>query len=250
MLSIITITKNDNEGLKRTLLSTRRLCTSFREIEHIIIDGSDHDKAEVNRVLCTAELNVNYFVRQPRGISDAFNCGIAMAKYRWIWFLNGGDEVYQELDHPCFWSLLSNVDADVLVFQLRLMQKAVTVKAPFFYKLFPPVSNWIPHPSTIINIEVFKKHGLFNESYKIAMDYEFWMRISTKDVVLNLISIPIATYDQTGISSTEISCVSLEGKKVLVKYRRQLFKSWLNSAWLAINQFRYFRYKSRYENRL
>jgi hypothetical protein len=39
------------------------------------------------------------------------------------------------------------------------------------------VHCYIAHPSTFIKKTVFDRHGLFDESFKIAMDYEFWLRI-------------------------------------------------------------------------
>ncbi|BDI04942.1 glycosyltransferase family 2 protein [Sphaerotilus microaerophilus] len=46
--------------------------------------------------------------------------------------------------------------------------------------------NLIPHVSTFIKSSLFRENGLFNENYRLAMDYEFWLRIGKSNTPLQL----------------------------------------------------------------
>lgn len=248
MLSIITITKNDNEGLKRTIGSTRLLRMEWDHIEQIIVDGSSEETASLNELLCANESQVRYYKRQANGISDAFNFGIQMAKFKWCWFLNGGDQLIETMDLSLFRSLLVSLNADVVIFQVQLRQRGTVVKFPSIHKTFPPVQPWIPHPATIVKRDIFTRYGDFIEKYKIAMDYELWLRLYGKKLIFNLISLPLTCYDENGISSKQLFQVSLEGREVLWKYRSKLLKFWITNAKSILKQYRVFN-RSMNENR-
>ena len=221
--------------------STRLLRSDWEFIEQVVIDGSDQAAALENAETCKSQLRVNYIEQPPKGISDAFNQGVKSATYKWVWFLNGGDQLNPELSLPFFHSFLMQVTADILIFQIKLMQKGSEIPFPSIDKCFPPVVPWIPHPATIIRKEIFSKHGLFDEKYKIAMDYELWIRVYSSKVVMNMVSIPLTLFDETGISHVQPAMVNYEGMMVLKKYRMQLFKRWLNSGRSILKQFTRFK---------
>ena len=97
MLNIITITKNDLNGIKNTVNSTKYLRENFN-VSQLIIDGSDENISSKIKLLVRNEKNVKYFWQLPSGISNAFNFGISMSEDGWLWFLNGGDVVDSNLD--------------------------------------------------------------------------------------------------------------------------------------------------------
>lgn len=69
---------------------------------------------------------------------------------------------------------------------------------------WPIIHNRMPHPSTIIRYKLFKLYGMYNKKYKIAIDLEFWSRISNKNINVNYISIPIISFYGNGISFKNI----------------------------------------------
>jgi glycosyltransferase involved in cell wall biosynthesis len=46
--------------------------------------------------------------------------------------------------------------------------------------------NLIPHVSTFVRTELFKEYGGFDQGFKLAMDYEFWLRIGATNVPIQL----------------------------------------------------------------
>jgi len=237
MLNIITITKDDIDGLLRTIKSTGGI-RRYKSVEQVIIDSSDDDIKKKIKDAIKDEKGITYYWQKPSGRSAAFNLGLKKVKAGWVWFLNGGDEVYSELNNNLLLDLLSRNNSDAIIFQLKYKGSAKIPKHPQMWSIWPPVLSWIPHPSTIVRKEIYNKYGPFDENLKIAMDYEFWLRCFSKNVIVDLISIPIACFDQTGISSIQNKHVKIEVRKIIRRYLWQIIKKWFYSGYIIIKSFK------------
>lgn len=215
LLTIVTITKDDHLGLIDTVNSLK----GFYEfnIQHIIIDGSNSEIQVENKKV---ELNnkISYYYRDPQGISDAFNFGISKATGKWIWFLNSGDIFSSLLSEGAILNMLQFSNSSIVVFQIKYKQQGVVSLPPPNWLLWPNITSWIPHPSTFI----LKKHlddiNGFDTEYKIAMDYDFWYKISLKNYVQDVISIPIVLFDEQGVSSVLKNDTLKEVRRIKRKY--------------------------------
>jgi len=92
-----------------------------------------------------------------------------------------------------------------------------------YWKMGPQKSlyaGWMPgHPTLFLKKEVYEKYGLYNDSYKIAADYEFMIRF-LKDKENRLAYLPETIirmyYGGTSTSSTGSYLLSLkEGHRAL-----------------------------------
>lgn len=88
MITLVTVTYNAEKTVERTLQSVA--CQTYKDYEHIIIDGASKDR--------TTEIARGYntvVVSEPdKGLYDAMNKGIRLAKGEWIVFLNAGDKLH------------------------------------------------------------------------------------------------------------------------------------------------------------
>ena len=93
-ISIITINRNNAEGLARTLDSIK--AQTYKGIEHIIIDGGSTDdsvkiiESYVRDVSCMM-YDVLWVSEKDKGIYNAMNKGIRKASGEYIQILNSGD---------------------------------------------------------------------------------------------------------------------------------------------------------------
>jgi glycosyltransferase involved in cell wall biosynthesis len=223
-LTIVTITKDDLEGVSANLRSTYALRT-FDGVRQVVIDGSIEAISQKVQQLA-AEEHVEYVWQEPAGIAQAFNLGISRVSDGFIWFLNGKDEIHPDLDIPLLLNLLNRSKSELLIFQLEFMSTGQVYSRPPLWSLWPPIF-WIPHPATLIRRNLFDTYGCFNQSFDIAMDGELWIRLLTNDIEADMISMPISLYDQNGISSTDPSKVLLEIDRVIKENFRLLFRIWL-----------------------
>lgn len=239
MLTIVSITKDDPVGILATLKSTETL-RSFPGVTHIIVDSSDEGNRKTVEAAVSSS-NAVYLWQQPSGISSAFNLGLSHSAAEWVWFLNGGDQAHPDLEPDKLLYLLKTGNADLMIFQMEAKQSRVRVKHPPFCTLWPPALNWIPHPSTIVRRSLFEQFGRFDEQYRIAMDFDFWLRILTKYVVADVISLPITLFDESGVSSVARPQTARESVRVLKGYVFRLLVLWLLSGKKIFDALRHYR---------
>ena len=86
-VSVITVTLNHADGLRRTIASVAE--QRMAGLEYVVLDGGSRDDTEQ----VAKHPRVDVFLSKPdRGISHAFNRGIELARGRHLLFLNAGDE--------------------------------------------------------------------------------------------------------------------------------------------------------------
>jgi glycosyltransferase involved in cell wall biosynthesis len=226
-LSIITITKDDPQGLADTVASA----AVFRAAgaEHLVIDGSA-DPAAAARVVGASRDPVALHPRPARGVADAFNAGIAQARGEWLWFLNGGDRIDDRLAPEFLLTLLRNSKADVIVGGVTY--DGETDLRPHFpsAQQWPPLASWIPHPSTLVRKTLFDRFGPFDERYRIAMDYEWWLRALGRETRVDVLAVPFSRFAPGGISQRPESRLLISSEKgdAIRRHQAGLWKNWIS----------------------
>ena len=170
MISIITITYNDCEGLKRTLSSI----PDYDFIESVVINGGN-DK-ETLEYLKSAKGKV--ISEKDEGIADAFNKGIKNSSGNAIMFLNSGDDLIDtDFLKDAEEILKKNKKIDFIHSNLLLVDS--TGLELFMKPPFCNLGRGLPylHPTMIVRKSVFEQIGFFNKDYKIAMDFDFVVRL-------------------------------------------------------------------------
>ncbi len=93
LLSIITVVRNGSELLEKTIRSVQS--QTYRDYEHVIVDGASDD-GTVDLIRRSADVRTSWISEPDRGIYHAMNKGIKMARGSYLWFINAGDEVFDE----------------------------------------------------------------------------------------------------------------------------------------------------------
>ena len=97
LLSIITITYNAEQFLERTLQSASNAllhADNPEAIEYLLIDGNSTDRT---LKIAAGFSFISKTVSEPdRGLYDAMNKGLMLAKGKFVWFLNAGDEIFDQ----------------------------------------------------------------------------------------------------------------------------------------------------------
>jgi glycosyltransferase involved in cell wall biosynthesis len=230
MLSIISITKDDCQGIYKTLGSTLRLRRT-NKVEQIVVDSSTSKNSATIKTHTDKQQNVTYYHQPPQGISSAFNLGTKIAKNDWVWFLNGGDELHPTVDINLLLSILDSTTADIVIFELE-SENGVSTRPPF-PQLWPPLADWVPHPATIVKRDLLLKVGGFDESFKIAMDCELWLRMFPKAGKIDMISVPLTKFAPGGLSS-DGKATFKEGKQAANKHALMLIKTWLKNGLMQL----------------
>jgi glycosyltransferase involved in cell wall biosynthesis len=212
LISIISIVFNDARGLAKTMASV--LEQDYANKEYIIIDGGSQD-GTVELIKEHETQLSNWVSEKDKGISDAFNKGVKAARGEWIVLLNAAD-YFQDphvlsrmLPH-----LEQNRAADIVYAKLREVD-ADGHKGKSFGKAFSRRSFerecTIIHPATFHRASFFEKNGLFSLDFKIAMDYELFLR--KKDLHAVFVDEEITFMETGGASQQDPSPAYKEANK-------------------------------------
>lgn len=212
--SIITICKNASESIRRTMESV--LQQKYDDYEYIVIDGaSDDGTTDIAYSYLTPKVKI---ISEPdRGISDAFNKGIKVSAGDALFFLNSGDYFVND-------NVLGRAADDMAEHRADIYTYAV---ANIVNHRFPENEEkgkvcWekslIPHQGTFVKRSVFEEIGLFNENFKIRMDYDFFYRCRRADKRFWCNPVVITYYDLNGISSADRYCFEKEGLAIRMLY--------------------------------
>lgn len=115
LLTIITVTFQAEKFLGRTLDSVDRALSNVKNpslVEYLIIDGGSSDQT------LSITSQYSHFVsrvisEKDKGLYDAMNKGLRLASGKYLWFLNAGDEAYD--DHT-LQNLLSSLEGGAAVY--------------------------------------------------------------------------------------------------------------------------------------
>lgn len=210
-LSIITINLNNKDGLQKTIESV--VAQTFKDFEWIVIDGGSTDGSK--ELLEQYADHFAYWVSEPdKGIYNAMNKGIKVAKGEYLQFLNSGDWLCDEtVLERC---LGGSSEADVLYGNLFLLD-GVSVE-PCVYpesltlKFF--VNGTLCHNATFIKRGLLQPVG-YNEQLKLVSDWGFFLAQIMKNRVFVHINEFVAYYDMKGISTTNRELVAKERDEVI-----------------------------------
>jgi len=218
-ISIITINYNNKKGLEKTIQSV--VCQTEIDYEFIVIDGGSTDGSK--ELLESYLEKLDYWVSEPDvGVYNAMNKGIKAATGDFVIFMNSGDSFYDASVLEKVSPLLVD-DFDIYYgdnYKIKPHSKRKKtypekLSFSFFY------SSCINHQSTFIRRQLFFDYFLYNETFKIISDWEFFIyTICVENRPYKYLKITICNYDFTGISSTKEhrAIIELEKQAVFDKY--------------------------------
>ncbi len=179
-VSIITVCLNSKKNIEDTI---KRVCRqTYKNIKNIIIDGGSTDGTV--DIIKKYVKNVTHWVSEPdRGIADAFNKGIRASSGEIIAFLNSQDYYINEsVIQKVIDTFIQNPEIKIVYGKTYFItgnsSEIVAVMGEKYSEERMRKRSIIPHPSVFIKREVFESYGLFQLKYKIAMDYEFLLRVT------------------------------------------------------------------------
>lgn len=224
-IDIVSVTRNDLDGIKRTLASARSVRVAAAKcgvtMRQFVVDGSGPEISEdVRRCVEGEPGDVSYHHLPPNGISAAFNFGIRQSQADWIWILNGGDEVVPDPPIATLFEIPTRTASEVIIFSGTGPGGRVHTRP--LAMLWPPVYCWIMHNATLVRRDLMNEFGGYREDYKIAMDAELWIRVFGYYKQADVIDIPLIHFEGGGVSDDVLGRAP-ESKRMLWDNKRLLY---------------------------
>ncbi len=202
-LTIITVVKDDPEGLERTLGSLKGV--NLDTVEHLIIDSS-MDQSVTTKLVSATGLSSRVLWSDPAGVYAAMNKGLADSSGQFVYFLNAGDELASPDVIPALRDLLSLSGAAWLDGAVEIVgsDKSVVVTPEWNYadeRAWAFARGRFPaHQGTVARTSALRSIGGFDTSFSIAADYAAFLRLSQLGEPARFPSV-IARFYEGGIST-------------------------------------------------
>ena len=227
ILTVVTIVKDDLDGLLRTRQSLKP-CRDF--IDWLIVTPNESGLTLQLAQQMLAEREIERIVFDNGfGIYQAMNLALASIDGdQWVWFLNSGDEVAESSTLDVIWKTLNNSSADWIYGGFYLADRdgeIIRYHAP--PQCFEPRKqlfsrSFVSHQSIIMKSSLLNSLHGFDEEIKVAADWDLLVRASQISKP-NRVDHPIAIFHLGGFSSSNRHIGNRDLLKLRTKYLSKSF---------------------------
>lgn len=195
--TIITISYNKADEIERTIKSI--VGQTCKDYEYILVDGKSTDTT-----MNIVEKYQNHFTKivseKDHGIYDAMNKGLGLASGRYIVYINAGDEFYNERTLETV-KALQNEEGCIYGSAKIVYGKKFLINKTTLDKNNLAKGKMLCHQSLYVKRDLLNELKGFNQSYKIAGDFDLCCRlILTNPRILHIDSC-LSTFYKGGASA-------------------------------------------------
>ncbi|MBX2992930.1 MAG: glycosyltransferase [Bacteroidetes bacterium] len=195
LVSIVTPTFNSSQFIARTLKCIAD--QSYLHIEHIIIDGGSTDGT---LDILGHQTRAKWISGPDNGMYDAINKGMKMATGEIVAYLNSDDLYFEDTVGRVVEFFDQNPDADLVYSDLLYIDENgeslfVRKYPPFAWRMFAVLDgSTIPQQTAFWRRRVLESAGYFDSTFKMAGDFEFFVRAGKNHNVRKLPGKPLAAF--------------------------------------------------------
>ncbi len=182
-ISIITISYNSAATIEDTIQSV--IAQDYADKEYVVVDGASKDGTQ--EIISRYASQIQTFVSEKdKGIYDAMNKGVGLAKGDVIGILNSDDfyadeKVLSEVAEIFRTTNCDGLYADLVYVNRNLSDKVIRTWAAGEYQHGKFLKGWMPpHPTFFVKREFYEKYGKYSLELKSASDYELMLRFIHK----------------------------------------------------------------------
>ncbi len=186
-IAVIITCYNYAKYVRRAIQSCQKQTLPLTEII-VVNDGSTDGSDLAIRSLADNDPRIHYIEQSNQGQAKAKNVGIAASKSAFVAFLDADDwwesdklaqqmHLFKDPKVGLVYSRASFVDEDNNVLDFTLDSKTLMPRRGYVVnELF--IDNFVPFSSSIVRRTCLDQCGIFDESLKMGIDWDLWLRIS------------------------------------------------------------------------
>ena len=233
LISIITIVYNGEKYIEDCLKAIKN--QTYKNIQYIIIDAKSTDRTL--KIIDQYKFIVDTLVSEKdRGISDAFNKGIKLAKGELIGIINS-DDYYAE---DCIQNVIDFYKANLKLKGIYYGDIRYFDENSSHIRISEMDNIWrytsIYHPSVFVCKSIYEEIGGFSEEFKYTMDVEFIHRAISRGVSFFHINKCLSNFRTVGASDVNYKKTYKEFFTSVEKYKGKSIKSQLWHQWLLLKK--------------
>ena len=202
MFTVVTVVKDDVEGLRQTRRSLER--QTFTAWQHVIVCAPSGDGTESFARSFAADRTLT-IIQAPQGVYAAMNAGLSECTQQLVNFMNAGDEFYDEdclriaadryLTDGYRFALFGSIKRGH-TWSIHLGPAGPASQREFAYAKIA----WI-HQAAVFETSLLREIGGFNERFVVAADYDLMLR-AWNLAQPALYPHPLARFTYGGLSTT------------------------------------------------
>lgn len=209
MLSIVTVTYNSAATVRDTFESVLR--QDYKDVDYCVVDGGSVDGTlDIIREYADRFDGRMHWISEPdKGIYDAMNKGIRMAKGEYVGLLNSDDFYTSDdvLSRLCEMLERTGVDAvygDVHYVDADNLEKTTRYYSSRVFRRSLMRLGFMPaHPTFYCRRSLYERYGMFSLDYPVAADFECLLRfIYVHCIRIQYIPLDCVTMRSGGASSS------------------------------------------------
>lgn len=244
LVTIVTSVYNGGDTLEKAMESVFK--QTYYNIEYIIIDGGSQDNTL--SIIKKYSSNLAYWISEPdKGIYDAWNKALKVAKGEWIAFL-GADDILKidAVQRMVEVAELSFERLDYISGRTEIEKDGKVLKTsggPWEWVKFKKYVC-TGHNAALHNRNIFEQYGYYDISYKSSGDYDMLLRVGKK-LKTGYVNVVTSTMSMGGVSNRSDVAI-WETYNVIVKNGHtpkiiafldfiKTLVSWHTKRWLKLN---------------
>ena len=215
LVSVITVCWNSAATIEQTIRSVR--AQDYPAIDYVVVDG--HSTDGTLDILRRHADSIDYFVSEPdKGIYDAMNKGIELARGELIVMLNSDDwyepdavrrlvEAWTASGCDFVGALARYVNADGSSHVLPSMRydRSVLLRMP------------LRHETMLIPAALYDRIGPYDLGFPIIADYELTVRLYLAGASYHEVRAPLLNFRTSGVSNTALARLHDEHRRLLAR---------------------------------
>lgn len=197
-ISIITPVYNNEKDIANCIQSVAN--QTYKNIEHIIIDGNSTDNTL--RIIKENKAKydyINYISEKDKGIYDAMNKGIELATGDYLYFMGSDDEFYHD-------AILHEIASELEGFDVvygNVYFKHKNIIYGFEADINKLKYNNIPHQAIFYKRTIFDELGYYGNSFVVSEDYILNIKCFKENkIIKKYINKIICNFNDTSLSNS------------------------------------------------
>ena len=226
-ISLITVCYNAESSIAVTLQSARE--QTYRNFEHLIVDGASKDRT-LEVVDQFSDLPLVIHSEPDKGIYDAMNKAVALAKGDILFFLNADDAL---LDGQVLARVVEAFDADpALEFLWGDVVNAFQdgQKLTLSYAYINPdtlIYGSLCHQGVFAHRNLFERFGNFNLKYRLCADFDWFLRVLRGGAKYRYLDLDVSIFTRGG--AHEKSLARMYREKALIRRKYVSLLPWMGN---------------------
>ena len=176
LISVITVVLNNDKYIQECFNSIHN--QDYECFEHIVVDGGSED--ETIKIIKRNSHKIDYWCsNKDKGIYDAFNLGMKLAKGEILCFVNSDDKFYSQKTLNFASNAFKNKNIDFIFGPVKKHWATLHGYKP--WKIYFSWGFYTSHSTGFfIKKKSAKKLGKYKIKYKYSADYDYFYRMIVK----------------------------------------------------------------------